>query len=168
MVGLIIDDEVFAVILAITVIASVIGVVSVLRPEITEPFTALGLLNQDCRIGYYPKTATNNSTLKLCFFVSNYVGKPIYYRVVYKIGDNETIPTNTTPSPRESVLAWFGVLGSKQNVTRLIEVPVYTHKPIPDRVALIFELWLYDTESKQWVYTGRWTHLYINITPPTP
>ncbi|MEM0025579.1 MAG: DUF1616 domain-containing protein [Zestosphaera sp.] len=168
MVELIIDDEVFAVILAVSVVASVIGVVSVVRPEVTEPFTALGLLNEDCRIGYYPKTAANDSTLKLCFFVSNYMGKPVYYKVVYKIGDSETIPTNTTPSPREPVLTWFGVLGNMQNVTELIEVPVYTRKPLPDKVALIFELWLYDTESTQWVYTGRWTHLYINVTPPTP
>lgn len=165
---LIIDDEVLAIILAVSVVASVVGVVSVLRPEITEPFTALGLLNEDCRIGYYPRTATNNSLLRLCIFVSNYMGKPIYYKVLYKIGSSETIPTNTTPSPAESVLMWVGVLGNKQDTTTPVEVPVYTRESIPNRIALIFELWLYDTESKQWVYTGRWTHLYINITPPTP
>lgn len=168
MIELIIDEEVFAVILAVSVVASAVGIAVVLRPETVEPFTAIGLRSKDCVIGDYPNVASNNSFLNLCISVLNYMGKPIYYRVIYKIGDRETLPTNTTPSQREQVLTWMGVLGDKRNATMLIEIPVYTREPLPNRVALIFELWLYDAESAQWVYTGRWTHLYINITPPLP
>ncbi|MEM2253611.1 MAG: DUF1616 domain-containing protein [Desulfurococcaceae archaeon] len=167
-IGLIIDEEVFAVMLAISVVASTVGIAVVLRPETVEPFTAIGLLNEDCRIGDYPTAASNNSFLNLCIFVLNHMGKPVYYRVIYKIGDRETIPTNTTPSLREPVLTWMGVLGDKQNTTKPIEVPVYTLEPLPSTVALIFELWLYDTELAQWIYTGRWVHLYMNITPLLP
>ncbi|MEM4482252.1 MAG: hypothetical protein QXK88_05010 [Desulfurococcaceae archaeon] len=162
---MIIDEEVFAVLIAISVVGSVIGIATVLRPETVEPFTAIGLLSASCQIGDYPTKAFNNSALSLCIFVLNHMGKPVLYRVVYKVGDLETLPTNATPSPAREAMAWIGVLGNKQNATTSIEVPVYANGPLPTKVALIFELWLYDTELNRWVYTGRWVHLYVDVSP---
>lgn len=163
---MILDEEVFAVIIAISVVASTVGIAVVLRPDVVEPFTAIGLLDENCKIGKYPRTASNDSILRLCVFIANYMGKPVLYQVVYKIGDSETLPTNTTPSLRGRVLALMGVLGNKHNRTMLVDIPVFTDKSLPTTVALIFELWLYDTNTGTWVYTGRWAHLYLNVTPP--
>ncbi|MEM1696129.1 MAG: hypothetical protein QW764_04870 [Desulfurococcaceae archaeon] len=163
---MILDEEVFAVILAVSVVASTVGIALVLRPDVVEPFNAIGLLNENCKIGELPRVALNSTVLRLCIFIANYMGKPVYYRVVYKIGDADTLPTATTPSPESPVAEWFSVLGNKKNTTILVNVPVYTSKPLPANVTLIFELWMYDTGLDSWVYTGRWVHLHLNITPP--
>lgn len=160
---LILDDEVFAVILAMTVVASVVGIAMVLRPE-TEHWATLGLLNEECKIGKYPKTVINGSSQNLCIYVANYMGKPVYYKVIYKVGNRDTLPTNTTPSPSKPLTFWEGVLGDKDNVTIPIRVPVVVQGPLPREVALIFELWLYDTGAYEWVYSGRWGHVYVNVT----
>ena len=164
--SLILDEEVFAVILAITIVASTVAIAFTLRPETVEPFTALGLLNEECKIGDYPRTVVNGSTIDLCIFVANYMGKPVYYEVLYKIGTSENLPSNTTPSPAEPVDKWIGVLNNKQNTTFKVKIPVYTSTLNTSEVALIFELWLYDTSTSSWVYSGRWNHLYVNVTFP--
>lgn len=162
---MLLDEEVFAVILAVTVVASIIGIAIVIRPEVTEPFTALGLLNKDCKMGEYPRTTPNGSYIDLCISVVNYMGKPVYYKVIYKIGDRETLPTNTTPSPVDNLAMWSGILIHGGNATTPVKIPVYVFDPLPRRIALIFELWLYNTQIRNWEYTGRWAHLYINVTP---
>ncbi|MEM3938324.1 MAG: DUF1616 domain-containing protein [Desulfurococcaceae archaeon] len=159
---MILDDEVFAVILAVTIVSSVVGIAMVLRQE-AEQWTALGLLGE-CKIGKYPKTAVNGSLQDLCIYVANYMGKPVYYKVIYRVGDQEALPTNTTPSPSEPLAFWIGVLGNKDNATVPVKVPITVRGPLPRKVALIFELWLYDTGTHEWIYSGRWVHVYVNVT----
>lgn len=164
MVRLILDEEVFAVIMAITVIASIAGIAIVLKPDVTEPFIAIGLLNEECKVGEYPSTLYNSTHVDLCIYLVNYMGKPIYYRVVYKIGSRETLPTNTTPSSENDILSYPGLLDHGENKSFPVEIPVYTVDQLPREVALIFELWLYDTSIHKWIYSGRWVHLYVNVT----
>ncbi|MEM4717797.1 MAG: hypothetical protein QXE81_03440 [Desulfurococcaceae archaeon] len=160
---MILDEEVFAVILAISVVASVIGIAMILRPEIPEPFSAIGLLNENCKIGKYPESAISNTYLNLCISVSNYMGKPMYYKVVFKIGDNTTLPSNESPSPVEPIMEWYIVLGNKENQNILVDILVYADEPLPRTIALIFELWYYDTTRSTWNYTGLWVHNYIKV-----
>jgi len=98
-----------------------------------------------------------------CIYVANYLGRPGYFRVVYKLATRETLPTNTTPSPESTLREWRLVLGNGENKTFLVSIPVHTLRG-ETRVTLVFELWLYDNSSKEWVYTGRWVHLHIDIT----
>jgi uncharacterized membrane protein len=161
----IMDEEVFAVILAIIVVGSVLGVAMIIRPSSEEPFTALGLLDQNCQIGSYPSTVVNGTNVNLCLFVYNHMGHPIYYEVVYKIGNNLTIPTNTTPSSSLAIKNWRGVLNNDDNETFHVSVPVYANNN-ETSVALIFELWIYNLTTNEWQYTGIWNHLYVNITFP--
>jgi uncharacterized membrane protein len=158
------DDEVFAVLTAVVIIASVLGVAMVVRDELGgEMFTAIGLLDENCRIGDYPRYAYPNQTLRLCLYIYNHMGKPVYWRVVYKVGDNTTLPTTNTTSPRPAMAEWRGVLDHGLNATRRIEVVVGEPPVNATRVALIFELYTYNTAEGRWEYTGRWVHLYINI-----
>ncbi len=159
------DDEVLAVLLAIITVASVVGAVQVMRPGVVEPFTAIGLLNQYCRIGDYPRKAIAGENITLCIFVSNYMGKPIYYRVVFKVGTNRTIPSGSTPSPEIPLREWRGVLSHGENTTFIVSVaiPKWFNG---SRAALIFELWIYNTTIGSWQYTGRWTHLYVDVVKP--
>ncbi len=58
-------------------------------------------------------------------------------------------------------MAEWGVLDHGLNATRRIEVVV--REVNATRVALIFELYTYNTAEGRWEYTGRWVHLYVNI-----
>ncbi|QOJ79297.1 DUF1616 domain-containing protein [Infirmifilum lucidum] len=162
---MILDEEVFAVVLAIITVASVFAAAQILRQEVTEPFTALGLLNSQCRIGDYPRRVVPGQPVDLCVFVGNYEGKPIYYKVVFKVGTNQTIPSNSSPSPDPPLKAWRGVLAHGENATFKVSV-VVPPSLNSSRVALIFELWVYDTSTGRWRYTGRWTHLYVDVVKP--
>jgi len=156
---MIFDDEVLAVVLALIVVGSVFGVAELLRPRVTEPFTALGLLNENLKIGDYPTKVVAGQNITLGIFVDNHMGYPIYYRVVFKIGTNTTLPTNSTESPMPPLESWEGFLDHGENATFLIRI----HVDEPGRKALIFELWTYDPEADEWVYTGRWNHLYVDV-----
>lgn len=167
--ALIMDEEVQAVIVALAVVASVFASAMILRQGVVaEPFDAIGLLDESCKIGYYPTEALVGGNVTLCIFISNYMGEPEYYKVVYKVGTNETLPTNTTPSPEPAVMEWRVALPHGGNTTFLVEAPF---NPPPgyrglDRVALIFELWRYDAREGGWVYTGKWVHLYVRPVEP--
>ncbi len=157
---MILDEEVFAVIMAIIVVGSVFGIAQVLRPSVVEPFTAIGLLNEECKIGDYPEIVVAGENITLCIFVHNYMGYPIYYKVVYKIGTNETLPTQNTSSPEPPVMEWKGFLDHNENTT--FKVAITVDRP-GKKIALIFELWLYDPDKDTWVYSGRWVHLYVDV-----
>ncbi len=160
----ILDDEVFAVLLAIVIVGSVFAIAQVIRPEVTEPFTAIGLLNEECRIGHYPKEVFQGQNLTLCIFLYNHMGYPLLMQVRYKIGTNETLPTNTTPSPQPVIKELEVLLDNNDNATILVQVPIAVGgEYVGKRVALIFELWIYDISKQEWVYTGRWNHLYVKV-----
>ena len=159
------DDEVFAVIMAVVVVSSVFAAAQVLTPGNVEPFSAIGLLNQDCVIGDYPEEVYNGENVTLCLFVDNHLGHVALFRVVYKIGTNASLPTNSTPSPEASVSEWDFLLEDGENATQKVTVPVVVDLGgnVSRRVALIFELWYLDPSSGEWVYSGRWVHLYVTV-----
>ena len=158
------DDEVFAVIIAIIVVGSVFSGAQLLRPSVTEPFTAIGLLNENCKIGVYPDKVFRGENLTLCIFLYNYMGYPLLMQVRYKIGSNTTLPTNSTPSPMPTILVFNKLLDHGENTTFYVEVPIKVNESfVGKRIALIFELWIYDIDHDKWVYSGRWNHLYVEV-----
>ena len=158
------DEEVFAVLLAIVVVGSVFAIAQVVRPKVIEPFTAIGLLNEECKIGEYPKEVFVGQNVTLCIFLDNHEGYPLLMKVKYKIGVSEELPTNTTPSPRPTIKEFEAVLDDGENVTMLVKVPITVNEGfVGKRVALIFELWIYDVDKHEWVYSGRWNHLYVKV-----
>lgn len=159
----ILDGEVFAVIVAISIVGSALGIAQLLRPEVVEPFTALGLLNQDCAIGEYPKYVFAGGEIELCVFVGNNMGYPILARVVYKLGTGEDLPTNTTPSTLKPIKNFTVLVAHGGNVTFKVRLPIPENPPEADRVAIILELWFYDPERGVWTYSGRWNHLYVQV-----
>lgn len=160
---MILDEEVFAVIMAISIVISAVGIAVVLSPEIPEPFMSLGLLNENCKMGGLPSTVMNNSVLRFCIFVSNYMNKPVLYRVDYKISEDGLLPINNTPLDLSPSKSWHGILNNKENTTMLVEVLVKSSSS--RRITLVFELWIFDTSSQSWKYTGIWNHHHVNVTP---
>lgn len=158
------DEEVFAVILALIVVGSIFSVAQLIRPNVTEPFTAIGLLNENCMIGDYPSKVFSGENITLCIFLYNHMGYPLLMQVRYKIGSNTTLPTNSTPSPVPTILIFDKLLDHGGNTTFLVEVPISVNESfVGKRIALIFELWFYDIDRDEWIYSGRWNHLYVEV-----
>ena len=162
------DEEVFAVFIAVVVVGSVFSAAQLLRPANPEPFSAIGLLNQDCVIGDYPSEVYSGDNVTLCLFVDNHLGYTALFRVVYKMGSNATLPTNETPSSAPVSAEWDFLLDSGENATSRVTVPVMVDlgDNVSRHAALIFELWYLDPSSAEWVYTGRWVHLYVLVKKP--
>ena len=155
---MIMDEEVFAVIIAIAVVASAVGIAFVWRSG-GEPFTAIAIL------GLYPKTVVLGRNISLCLFIYNNMFKPIAYEVRYKIALNVSqLPTNTSPSNTETLCTWTGVLGHGENATFPITVSIPPNKELVGRnISLVFELWIFDPYKGVWVYSGRWVHLWVRV-----
>lgn len=164
---MIMDKEVQAVIVALVVVASVFSVAMLFRGGAGEAFDAIGLLDENCKIGEYPQQLTIGGNATLCIFVDNHMGRAEYYKVVYRIGTNETLPSNTTSSPEPALGEWRLLLADGENTTFKVTVPFDPPRDYWNRgrVALIFELWRYDAQAGEWVYSGRWVHLYVHPVP---
>ena len=160
----VLDEEVFAVIIALAIVGSALGIAQVLRPEVTEPFIALGILDSECRIGNYPKVVFGGEDIRLCIYLYNHLGHPQLMMVKYKLGSRDTLPTNTSESPELTIKSFKFLLNHASNITKPIVVPIPTSKELIGMdIALIFELWLYDGSLGDWVYSGRWVHLYVKV-----
>ena len=158
------DEEVFAVILALIVVASIFTVAQII-PRNIEPFTAIGLLNEDCRIGDYPRYIIVGEPVTLCIFIDNHLGKPALLQVRMKIGSRGNLPTNTTPLDAPYIVLVERILDNGENFTGKI---TFILNETGENVALVFELWRYDTTIGDWVYDGKWVHLYVNVTEVIP
>lgn len=157
---MVLDDEVLAVLTAIVTVACVLAAALSL-PRSVEPFLALGLLGEKGKIGDYPTRVLAGEPVKLHVFVMNHLGKAALLKVVAKLGSRGRIPTNSTPLDAPPIWEYELVLGHGQNATIPVQL-VLEQDGV--NLALVFELWVYDTTSGTWAYTGRWNHLYINVT----
>ena len=156
------DDEVFAVITAVIVVASVLAAASMLVRQ--EGFSAIGLLNKNCRIGDYPGFALVGENLSLCIYIANHEGRTEAYTVVYRFASPSQLPTNQTPSPAPQVWNYTVVLADGQETLLHVKAKIPENPLlVGQKATLIFELWAYDTERGRWVYTGKWAHLHVRV-----
>lgn len=158
------NEEVFAVLLAIVVVACIFTAAQSI-PRHGEAFTAIGLLNEECKIGDYPRYIVVGEPVTLCIYLSNHLGKPALLQVRMKIGSKGYLPTNTTPLNTTYVVVLERVLDDGENVTQRI---TFVLNRTGTNLALVFELWRFDTSIGRWVYDGKWVHLYVNITRVVP
>lgn len=156
------DEEVVAVIAAIAVVASVFAIATTITSgRVVEPFSALGLLGPEGKIGNYPKEVYVGEPVKLYIYVDNHEGKPMYYRVLVKVGNESTLVNQTAPANLPPVKVFNLILGHEMNSTFPLIVK-FNETGI--NVKLITELWFYNVSSREFQYSGRWNHLYINVT----
>ncbi len=159
---MVLDDEVLAVLTAIVTVASAIGIASLI-PRNPEPFVAIGLLSERGVIGGYPRLL--GEPVRLRVFVANHLGEVAMLKVVAKLGARGRLPTSEAPLDAPPVWERAVILGHGQNATIPVQLVVEREGL---NVALVFELWAYDASRGAWVYTGRWCHLYVNVTRGAP
>ena len=150
---------------AILIIIAVYGVLVaapiVLGNRVVEPFSELGVLGPEMKLGDYPREVNSGESFDLFIYLGNHVGELSYYRVLVKLGDSGLNVSDTEPYRGELRDSFDYILLDETNVT----IPITLSLDDPGlNQRLVFELTRFDGEN--FVYDGVWTQLWLNVTLP--
>jgi len=162
----ILDEEILAVISAILIVSAAVAGVQVFNAgRVVKPFSELGLLGPEGKIGGYPRQVAAGMLFTLNVYVGNHEGKTMYYKVLVKVGDKSSIVNSSTPLSAEPLMDIRVVLS--HNSSKIIPVNVTLYKPNVN-VRLVFEMWVFDEAAGTFIYHRRWNQLWLNVTEPSP
>ena len=136
----------------------------ILGDRIVEPFSELGVLGPNMKLGDYPREVEAGEEMSLYLYLGNHEGRPTYYRVQAKLGDRSMNVSDAEPYPGVIISSYRHVLEDEANYTRPIVISV--NDPGLNR-RLVFELQKYDPDAGGFVYDGVWTQLWLNVTEPS-
>ena len=155
-------DQVCALILGLTIIIAFLAASQFVLPKGTgEQFSELGILGSNMKLGDYPSEIVAGDTVNLNVYVGNQMGKPIYYIVMTKLGNNETA---VNPSPLQPLQQFSRIIPNNGTWTFPVNVTL-TQPGINQRI--IFELWTYNETTNQNQYNnGLWGQIWLNVTAP--
>ncbi len=126
--------------------------------ETLKPFSDFSVLGPNMQLGNYPSSVVSNQSMDLYGYVGNRMGRPMYYDVRVKIGNNETY---VNPASTEVVNHYSSIVAS--NETWIFPLKLTLLKP-GDNQRIIFELWIYNESSSQFQYHKRWCQVWLNVT----
>lgn len=159
-----IDEEVKAVVLAIIVVAGIFAASqTMLAGRVVEPFSELGLLGPNKRIGDYPKEVVIGLPYRLHIYVGNHEGEVRYYRILIKLGNSTTFINETIPANAPVIYSFDHVLMDNRTLIQPYDMIINS---TGINLRLLVELWSYDPAKGEFVYTGRWNQLWVNATGP--
>lgn len=157
-----IDDEIKAVAIIILLTTAAIASYPLLEEgRIIEPFSELGVLGPNMKLGDYPKELVVSKEFNLYLYIGNHEGTSGYFRVVAKIGDQTQNVSDTTPLDQEAAASWETILENESNIT--IPIKMSISQPGQNK-RLVFELWRYNTTAHTFTYHQRWIQLWLNVT----
>ena len=160
-----IDDELKLIALALIGVMAVIAVYPVLSANrVVEPFTELGVLGANGKLGDYPKEVRVDEKFNLFLYLGNHEGRAQYYRVLAKLGNQASNVSDTQPMDAPIFASWDVLLGNEQNRTMPVTLSI---GEAGVNLRLVFELYRFNTESAGFVYHERWTQLWMNVTKTT-
>lgn len=128
---------------------------------VKSPYSMLGILGPDKKVGDYPKNITLEQNFTLYIFLGNKEGKVMYYRVLVKVGNATSVVNQTNYLNVQPIAVYSFILANGQNETRKINLSINT---TGQNLKLVFELWAYSTSANQFVYWHIWDQLFINVT----
>ena len=154
-------EQVCAIILGITVIIAFLATAQFFLPRGTsEQFSELGVLGPNMKLGDYPSEIVAGQPVNLYVYIGNEMGKPIYYDVMIKLGDNTT---TVDPAPITPIQQFTSVLSNNGNWTFPMSVTL-TQPGLNQRI--ICELWTYNETINQLQYQETWGQVWLNVTAP--
>jgi uncharacterized membrane protein len=159
------DDELKIVALALIGLTAAVAIYPILAEYrgVVEPFSELGILGPNMKLGDYPRELAVGQSFSLYLYVGNHEGGVEYFRVLAKLGDVNSNVSDTTPLDAPVLASWDFVLPNESNSTLPITLSL-------DRAGLnqrvVFELDMYDSGVNDFVYHQRWTQLWMNVTSP--
>lgn len=155
------DKETSTIVLVLVTILLVFLAIQPMIPSNAEKFSELGVLGSNQEISNYPTNIVAGQTFLLYGYVGNHEGQVAYYTVMVKLGTATTDVGNSTSAAAPLISSYSHVLDNNQSWTFPIEMSINT---TGTNMKLIFELWMYNTTSANFEYTGLWNQLYINVT----
>jgi uncharacterized membrane protein len=158
------DERIQATLMIIVLAYGVLTVAPViLGDRVVEPFSELGLLGPEMKLGDYPRDIVLGESVDLFLYLGNHEGDLMYYRVYVKQGDQLMNVSDTEPYPGVVLSQYDYVLGDEFNTTMPISV-MYRDPGVNQR--MVFELYKYYPEANVFRYDGIWVQLWMNVTTP--
>jgi len=158
------DERIQAALMIIVLAYGVLTVAPViLGDRVVEPFSELGLLGPEMKLGDYPREVALGEPVDLFLYLGNHEGDLMYYRVLVKQGDQLMNVSDTEPYPGTVLTQYEHVLGDELNTTMPISVQ-YMDPGVNQR--MVFELHKYNPETDRFMYDGIWVQLWMNVTAP--
>ena len=160
-----IDDEVKAVALILIGLMAAVAVYPILaESRVVEPFSELGVLGPNGKLGDYPRELVVGQPFRLFLYVGNHEGRSEYYRVLVKLGNQDSIVSDTVPLDAPVVASWIVLLPNESNST----IPISLNLPRAGlNQRIIFELYRFEPAVKVFVYHQRWNQIWMNVTAPS-
>lgn len=160
-----VDERVQAVIIVVLLGFGVLTAAPiVLGDRIVEPFSELGILGPNMKLGDYPREVAVGENIDLYLYLGNHEGGVEYYRVLVKLGDRGLNVSDTEAYGGALVDAYERVLLDEANHTAPLRLSI--EEPGDNR-RLVFELHRYDEETRSFAYDGIWVQLWLNVTEPS-
>lgn len=158
------DEKIQAVIMiALLALGILTAAPVILGDRVVEPFSELGILGPNMKLGDYPREILSGENIDLYLYLGNHEGTIIYYRVQAKLGDQSTNVSDTMPYQGEILSTYERVLDDENNCTIPISISLI-ETGINKRV--VFELYEYKSEIREFEYEGNWVQLWVNVTEP--
>jgi uncharacterized membrane protein len=139
----------------------VLAAVYPILPTNGENFSELGVLGPGQKIAGYPTTVAVGQQFNLYVYVGNHQGEAEYYQVLAKEGNQGTVVSNSTSADLQPVLTNSLVLGDNSSTIFPVTISMST-AGLNQR--LIFELWMLNSTTTSFAYTGLWNQIWINVT----
>lgn len=155
------DRETATLALAVVTILAVLAAVAPILPSNAEHFSELGVLGPNQVIGGYPTTVAVGQKFTLYVYVGDHEGQASYYQVFLKAGNQSTQVSNSTSASAPTLLTHSLVLSDNSSAV----FPVSVAMPVAGlQQRLIFELWMFNSTTSAFQYTGLWNQLWMNVT----
>jgi uncharacterized membrane protein len=157
-----IDDEVKLVALVLIGAMAVVAVSPVITTGwIVEPFSELGVLGPNGKVGDYPKEINVGEQVNLFIYVGNQEGRSKYYQVFAKLSNESNTTIDAKPLDVPPFAIWNIVLMNGQNTTLPITLS-FNDSGLNKR--LVFELYVFNPASNGFEYDNKWIQLWLNVT----
>jgi uncharacterized membrane protein len=148
------DEEALALIAAVVVVAAALTVALALRPAASEPFSAIGLLGPEGKIGGYPSEVRAGERVKLHVYVHNHMGAPAWFIVYIKVANS----TREPPLPERPALQMQRLLLHNETWIK----PFWIALNGTGKQRVVAELWIVYTNGTV-AYTGRYVQLWVSV-----
>lgn len=129
--------------------------------RVVEPFSELGILGPEMKIGDYPRELVVGEEFDLYLYLGNHMGSVEYYRVYVKLGDRGLNVSDVEAYPAPVLTSYDYVLLDKSNTTIPITLSI-PESGVNSRI--VFEMHRFDEDSGDFVYHKRWNQLWLNVT----
>jgi uncharacterized membrane protein len=155
------DKQVSSTVLVLIGILLIFTVVQPLVQTNEDHFSVMGILGPNQTIGGYPNPILVGQSILIYGFVANHDGSTEFYQVLIKLGNQSTQISNTTSAIAPILASHMVILGNNQSSEFPMNLTI-TEQGSGQR--LMFELWQYDFTQQEFIYTGLWNQIWINVT----